>query len=117
MNISIISVPVREGQRSTYPVGVIIETPTDFTLSQKPNSVVELDPFCPSATNGLRLGDTIVSVNNSSVLQFSAEELMALLDSGSEKGPITARVARYGLLEFWFLSLLHLFMLMLFSIH
>ncbi len=97
---SFVAVPLKDGQRSTYPVGIVIDNPSDFTLSQKPNCVVSLDPTSRSASHGLKLGDTIVSVNNSSVIHCSPDELTTLLEKATASGPVTARIARYGNLDF-----------------
>ena len=91
------SVQLKDGERSTYPVGVLLENAADFTLSQKPNYVITLAPSCPSALNGLHLGDSIISVNNSGVLHMTPFELMTQLDKATEHGPVTARVTRFGL--------------------
>ena len=84
------------GQVHTSPMGVTIEHPADFTLTQKPNCVISINPNGPAASNGLRINDTITAVNNSSVLQFTPENLTTQLEYVTLAGSVTARIVRTG---------------------
>ena len=84
------------GQVHTTPFGVTIEHPADFTLTQKPNCVISINPNGPAASNGLRINDTITAVNNSSVLQFTPENLATQLEYVTLAGSVTARIVRTG---------------------